>query len=176
MRIIISDKAKPLIVIVLISLLLISVTSLSEKFKSMKVMHLITEHEIRCRLLMESFNHIGACSPEDAALIWAEGLKIRSGALQYAVMSSELKESYEKQLEKSSPNWVTGISSPWIDSYRIIMSKEESIELIFSTFTSTGPAGDYRALLKIAKEGKFWRITDISADPGLYPYTLFKAH
>ena len=47
------------------------------------------------------------------------------------------------------------------------------IKLMFSTMTSTGPAGTYDAILTIAREGDFWHITKIAADPELYPYTRF---
>jgi len=42
--------------------------------------------------------------------------------------------------------------------------------LVFSTATSSGPAGDDNTVLTIAKDGDFWRIIQISADQGLYPY------
>jgi hypothetical protein len=41
------------------------------------------------------------------------------------------------------------------------------------TQTSTGPAGEYRAVLALQKEGDFWRISDISADDGLSAFTGF---
>lgn len=135
--------------------------------------------EVRSRLLMEAMNDVGACSPGDAAEVWASGLKKRSAALQYAVMDARLKTEYARQLESTAPNWVTGISSPWVDSYRIVRTEcpdadSRVIEMLFSTATSTGPAGDYRAVLHLARDGCFWRITAISADEGLAPYTGFQ--
>ena len=38
-------------------------------------------YEVRSRLLMEAMEDIGVCSPEQAALVWAKGLKMRSAAL-----------------------------------------------------------------------------------------------
>lgn len=136
------------------------------------------KYEVRSRLLMEAMDSVGVYSPEDAAMVWASGLEKRSAALQYSVMSKELKERYAEQLEESAPNWVTGVSSPWIDSYRIVRIEEPNentriIELSFSTMTSTGPAGTYNATLTITRDGDFWRITEIVADPELYPYTRF---
>lgn len=136
-------------------------------------------YKIRSRLLMEAMKNIGACTPAAAVKIWAEGLKERSAAMQYSVMSSELKRLYAAQLEKIAPNWVTGISSPWIESYEIVnfnipYDDRRIVELLFSTATSTGPAGEYKARLDISRINSFWQITEISADEALYPYTRFR--
>lgn len=136
------------------------------------------KYEVRSKLLMEAMEHVGVCNMEDTAKIWANGLKIRSAALQYSVLSKELKEKYVKQLDESAPNWVTGMSSPWIESYqinRIYPSGKNlySIKLTFLTATSTGPAGEYIAILTVYREGDFWRITKISMAQELYPYTGF---
>lgn len=61
-----------------------------------------------------------ALAPKDqlsAVNTWAEGVKMRNGALQYAVMSPELKKEYYDSL--SEGNWSTGTSSPWVESYKI---------------------------------------------------------
>ena len=135
--------------------------------------------EVRSRLLMEAMDFVGVCRPEDAALVWAEGLKARSAALQYAVMSKPLKEEYALQLQETAPNWVTGISSPFVSSYQIIRNDElnstqKRITLEFFLATSTGPAGSAKAELDIAKEGCFFRIVHIEADEALFPYTRFR--
>ena len=55
--------------------------------------------------------------PFGAVKTWAEGVKNHNGALQYAVMTPELKkEVYPKLVET---NWSTGGSSPWIKDYQI---------------------------------------------------------
>lgn len=131
--------------------------------------------EVRSRLLMEAMDNIGVCTPEEAALVWAKGLKKRSAAVQYSVMSEELKKGYAQKLEKTAPNWVTGLSSPWVESFEIsgveTEGKDRIIKLLISTRTSTGPAGDYLAILTVSQEGGFWRIKHITADSALYPYT-----
>jgi hypothetical protein len=137
------------------------------------------KYEVRSRLLMDVMDQVGACDPKTAVHVWANGLVERSAALQYSVFTKKLKTEYARQLETSAPNWVTGVSSPWVDSYKIVkiqdLSKDEKIfELVFSTATSTGPAGDYKATLHINREGEFWRISKLSFDDGLYPYTRFK--
>ena len=136
------------------------------------------KYEVRNELLMEAMNNVGVCDADAAANVWASGLKKRSAALQYSVMTEKLKKNYEKELETTAPNWVTGVSSPWVESYRIVKTEapsrnQRTILLNFSTLTSTGPAGDYNAQLTIKQEGDFWLISDISLDKELYSYTGF---
>ena len=95
-------------------------------------------------------------------------------------MSKELKEEYEEQLKLSAPNWVTGISSPWLESVKIIRMEEVEkdcyiIKLLFTTATSVGPVAEYKAVLTINQEGEFWRITKIKQDQELYVYTRFSS-
>ncbi|MGI6161228.1 MAG: hypothetical protein ACOYJD_04280 [Christensenellales bacterium] len=136
----------------------------------------VNDAEVRSRLLMEAMDYVGVCDATDAAGVWASGLKQRSAALQYSVMDAVLKAEYAKQLETAAPNWVTGMSSPWVKSYSIIdiQTPDENtsiIRIVFSTATSTGVAGDYEAVLTLTRQEPFWRITGIDADEGLYPYT-----
>lgn len=109
------------------------------------------KYEVRSNLLMDAMNQVGACSCKEAAQVWANGLKLRSAALQYSVMTKTLKDKYAADLEMTFPNWVTGVSSPWVDSF-IITDKDKDgnnciARIKFSTKTSTGPAGDYNASL-----------------------------
>lgn len=136
------------------------------------------DFEVRSQLLVEAMNYVGVCFPEDAAAVWAEGLKNRSAALQYAVMGKPLKDEYARQLNETAPNWVTGISSPFISEYQIVNTEAVSntlqrITLRFSLATSIGTAGEAQAVLDIIKEGSFWRIENIDADKALFPYTRF---
>ena len=48
---------------------------------------------------------------------WAEGVKTRDGKLQYSVMSQKLKDEYYPIFD--GLGWVTGVSSPWVESYEI---------------------------------------------------------
>jgi len=137
------------------------------------------KYEVRSRLLMEAKDSMGPCLPEGAAQVWAKGLVQRSAALQYAAMNADLKREYARQLETCAPNWVTGLSSPWVESYEIkgVESPDDNRRIIrmrFSTMTSTGPAGDYNAVLTVKRDGGFWRISAISSDEGLYPYTCYR--
>lgn len=135
----------------------------------------IDKYEVRNQLLMEAMNEIGVCSPEKAAEVWGNGLEIRSAAIQYSVMTQKLKSEYAQQLEESSPNWITGMSSPWIQKFEIIKTAKPDennyiFHLTFFTQSSTGLNGNHKAVITIIQEGEFWRISKIDADQGLYPY------
>ena len=93
------------------------------------------------RLLQEALT---PTTPKEAAEKWAQGVKDRNGALQYAVLSPELKEQSLSDFEGFG--WVTGVSSPWVEHFEI--TKETKIEedtweyeVRFERATSTGPAG-----------------------------------
>lgn len=187
MRLIISRNVKRAGLIVacafLLSLALVNLAGYIFGIKYISVFAAVAEankYEVRSELLMTAMDSVGACSPKGAAQVWAKGLVQRSGALQYAAMNNALKREYARQLETCAPNWVTGISSPWVEGYEIIKveSPDENsriIRLRFSTMSSTGPAGVYDAVLTLERDGDFWRISGISADEGLYPYTCFRA-
>lgn len=138
----------------------------------------INKYEVRSRLLMQAMEEVGVCTPEKAAEVWAKGLITRNAAMQYSVMSEKLKEEYEKQLEENFPNWVTGVSSPWVENYEIVKTESTDkntyiFHLRIFTKTSTGPAGEYKAILTVEYGNGFWRITKISADKELSVYTGF---
>ena len=67
------------------------------------------------------------------------------------------------------------MSSPWVSGYEIDKTEQTDniyvYYLTFSTATSTGSAGNYKATLTVAKETDFWRIINIKTDSKLYPYT-----
>jgi len=135
-------------------------------------------YAVRSQLLMEAMDRVGVGDPGSAAAVWAEGLMDRSAAMQYSVMTSDLKAEYAARLEQTFPNWVTGVSSPWIDRYEILETTPQGddrarIALKFITATSTGPAGSHRAALTIERDGAFWRISHIEAGEGLDAYTGF---
>lgn len=81
-----------------------------------------------------------ALAPKDqlsAVNSWAEGVKTRNGAWQYAVMTPELKkETYNSFAEA---NWSTGVSSPWVKNYEVKeLSKLSDAAYLYSVvFTYT---------------------------------------
>lgn len=138
----------------------------------------IDKYQVRTQLLMKATDEVGAASAEEAAMVWGHGLDMRSAALQYAVMTPGLKAEYAAQLETTYANWVTGGSSPWVDKYEIVSQTGidknwSSIRLRFHLITSTGPAGDYDAVLSIVKQGSHWQVAAVSADKELSWYTGF---
>ena len=135
-------------------------------------------YSVRSQLLMEAMDSVGVAGPEAAATVWAEGLRQRSAALQYSVMDEDLRETYAADLDRTFPNWVTGVSSPWVERYEILKinslgDSRAEVELAFETATSTGPAGTYLATLTVEEDGAFWRIESIQSDEGLNAYTGF---
>ena len=136
------------------------------------------ELESRVKLLEQAMAHVGVCSPEDAVDVWVQGLMERSAAMQYAVMSPALKAQYAKALEKTAPNWVTGVSSPWVNGYSVFDVSEISpdmrlFSLSITTQTSAGAADSYLAVLALEPDGAFWRIGGICTDEELLIYTGF---
>lgn len=60
---------------------------------------------------------VAAKTPEAAVDTWARAVKTRNGALQYAMLSPNLKELQRESFEAAG--WVTGTSSPWLEQYKI---------------------------------------------------------
>lgn len=185
MKMVLSGQVKGVIrVVIVICLLVVALFNVVGYYFNCKYISVfaavaeVDKYEVRNELLMDAMNQVGVNNPESAAKVWANGLKARSAALQYSVLGTKLRQEYAKQLDENYPNWVTGMSSPWVDSYKITDvsaagDDRYAIKVSFSTATSAGPAGDYNALLIVAREGDFWRIADISADKELYPYIGF---
>ncbi|MFA5676207.1 MAG: hypothetical protein WDA65_06745 [Christensenellales bacterium] len=136
------------------------------------------ESELRLKLFQEAMEYVGVCGRDEAANVWAKGLMERSAAMQYSVMDSPLKKQYAKSLQKSAPNWVTGVSSPWVSGYRVFDINETDDGLFLYSLTvytesSAGPEGEYTAVLAIGRDGDFWRIKGIFTDEELFAYTGF---
>ena len=132
-------------------------------------------YKIRSELLMEASREIGACSPEQAARVWAGGLVNRSGAQQYAVLAPELRDGYAEKLTRYNPNWVTGVSSPWVDSFHITHAQPNfdgttRFELEFTLLTSWSPPEKAQATVQVAPCGNHYCIQEIKADKTLAPY------
>lgn len=183
MRIITSKKAKKVtftLIVVLIAIavlfnLMINFVDIEEVATALN----INKYEVRSDLLMTAMDNVGVAKPEEAIAIWSNGLKMRSAAMQYSVMTTKLKGIYAAQLEKTFSNWVTGMSSPWVDSYKILSNEKKNdntniYTVSYITMTSTGPAGEYKAKLTVVKEKDFWRISTVVTDKELVPYTGFK--
>ena len=118
--------------------------------------------EERVEMLEES---IVPTTPKATVDTFAKAVKSRNGAVQYALFPKEIRVGLTKSMENS--HWVTGVSSPWVETYRIISQKEKvknkRIEYIveFDLFTSTGKAGKDQARLTVEKIGEKWLITSL---------------
>jgi len=55
---------------------------------------------------------------------WARAAKNRNGAVQYMMMCPDLQKKHLSNLKDL--NWVTGVSSPWIANYKIIVQTKKS--------------------------------------------------
>lgn len=138
---------------------------------------------VRCSvqrdLLKDAMNYVGVDSPEKAVDVWSEGLKQRSAAIQYSVMTKELKDIYEKNLKETNANWVTGMSSPWVEGYEIINEKKvndktQSFEIKYDTASSTGASAPFTVVLEVINDNDFWHILKVNGDETSTAYTGFQ--
>lgn len=76
---------------------------------------------------------------DEVVNLFAKANKERNGAVQFMLFSDSLKNKYKDRW----PNWVSGVSSPWIISYTIkksTQSKNSSkFEINYKWATSAGP-------------------------------------
>lgn len=97
---------------------------------------------------------------EDAVNMYAEAVKMRNGAIQYGLLSDELRD--EKYNEFKELGFVTGTSSPWVDSYEIENIGDNSFKIIFNLRTSV-PTDSITSTVKVKliQDGEYWRISSI---------------
>lgn len=95
------------------------------------------------------------------AKAWAEAFKKRDGKAQYALYTG----AYQKKVydEYAALNWVTGTSSPWVESYTTKLTAGGAAVTV-KYATSTGPAGAYTVQLKYGKEGGKLKIGAVSEE------------
>ena len=108
-------------------------------------------------------------SPREAAERWAEGVKTRNGALQYAVLAPELREKMLEYYE--GLGWVTGTSSPWVAGVEVVAERREvdgrwEYEIGYQWATSTGPAGRSREVLVVVQVGERWLVAQVTRADG----------
>jgi len=106
---------------------------------------------------------------EVAVQKWAEGVKTRNGALQFAMFSPEVKGKELSSFEKLG-GWLTGVSSPWVESYEIskgIPKTQDSFEfqVKFSIATSDGKGLMINNVV-VQLNNKNWYISEIRAEDG----------
>jgi hypothetical protein len=69
---------------------------------------------------------------------WAKAIQDRDGRAQYELLSADLQSEFHDCYENA--NWVTGMSSPWVNSFTIEVSGNSAI-VFYEGMTSTGFAG-----------------------------------
>lgn len=111
-------------------------------------------------------------SPEVAAQTWAKGVKERNGAEQYAALSTDLRNQMKDSFAQN--NWVTGVSSPWVESYQVtheqrLDSNTFQYHVEFNYATSTGPAGQSVEQVTVKRDGDRWFISQLSSHPQQTP-------
>jgi len=105
-------------------------------------------------------------SPEEAVLKWAEGVKTRNGALQYAVLAPELQE-----VTNIRPYMVTGVSSPWVEDYDVEAlvqtddGRSARFRVRYNMWTSSGFFGveEEEVLVRNYGDRDGWRVAEIRA-------------
>lgn len=97
--------------LILFGLLLFASTSFA--------INITTQQSSRRIFLLEAA--LAPANPEAVANAWANAAKNRNGAVQYMLMCPDLQKANLSNLE--ALNWVTGVSSPWISSTKIISEK-----------------------------------------------------
>ncbi|MBE6012637.1 stalk domain-containing protein [Anaeropeptidivorans aminofermentans] len=141
-----------------------------------KSISLYSKDKAKLRLLYDAIDRLGAVSPEKAIDIWSQGLIERNAAIQYAVMTDALKESYVKSLEENGYDfWITGVSSPWVESYEIsdkvnTSDIKQEYHIKYNTKTSEG-SYHFNVTLLLIKDGDYWKIEDIAGDEESSAYT-----
>lgn len=109
------------------------------------------------------------------ALQWAEAIKNRDGRAQYELLGAKLQAEFKDYYE--NVNWVTGVSSPWINSYEIEIMGDYAV-VFFENMTSAGFAGytadtlsfsEENGQLKIRRIDGFNNFSVYSAEKGVIP-------
>lgn len=159
---------KLLILIGIILLVLVTVVSILRM-----IQHREWLEQRRIELLEDA---LAPRSADLAAYSWAEAVKTRNGAWQYALMDNNLRAQYRKEFEES--NWVTGFSSPWVEKYQVSRETEDEIgnvtfKIVFDWYTSSGYAYSNTATLTVSKftDPDKWLITylNFSYEPDQKP-------
>lgn len=80
---------------------------------------------------------------------WAKAVQNRDGKAQYGLMSPEFQKRAYNDYQES--HWVTGLSSPWVDSYRVAPSDDTAV-VTYTYMTSAGFAGYYEQTLSFTEK------------------------
>ena len=89
-------------------------------------------YKARINMFIQFTDNYKPADAQSVAKQWAEGIKTRNGVLQYVVLSKGLKKGFEELADESDRKaWVTGFSSPWVESYKISeISKSQTLHQV----------------------------------------------
>ena len=90
---------------------------------------------------------------------WAEAVKMRDGKAQYNLLSPKCQSAVYN--DYSAEGWVTGVSSPWVESYEVSVGRN-SATVTYRYATSTGFAGFYAQTLTFVEQNGKWYIDSFS--------------
>lgn len=127
----------------------------------------ISQLEEKNKLFKEAMDNFGVINKEQAVKLYAEGIKTRSGPLQYSVMCKQLKCEFENEMNKyQNYAWVTGTSSPWVSEYKVLEYKNiknntYSVMIKFTLNDAKGMIEERYTELEVKKINKIWCITNI---------------
>lgn len=101
---------------------------------------------------------------EQCVQMYAQAVKERKGAIQYALYSEKLRTDTKSNFQDL--NWVTGVSSPWVTGFDIYENKDagkDAYNIIFHWATSTGKSPDSKTIVTLENisEQEYWQITSI---------------
>ncbi|MED1725585.1 hypothetical protein ACWKW1_10055 [Brevibacillus parabrevis] len=109
-------------------------------------------------------------SAYDTAQTWAKAVKLRNGALQYALLTEQARSGLKAPLENA--HWVTGASSPWVEGFTVASITDDSAgsgqnqklkyQVDFDLVTSTGKFGTDRAILVVSQQGDQWFVESVA--------------
>lgn len=98
-------------------------------------------------------------SPFECVEMYANAVKNRNGAIQYALMTdTQKKRSYN---ELNGLHWRTGVSSPWITKYSITQEDATKYRIIFDLATSSGSAGSQITIVYVENVSGVYKISSI---------------
>ncbi|MBY0120537.1 hypothetical protein [Bacillus sp. S/N-304-OC-R1] len=161
---------KKMMMLVAALVLGISTAAFAGSFNSVEKSTVSSEKEVEKSSIEEQLEMlemgIVSTNPDLTVETWANAVKLRNGALQYALLTKDAKASVKELFEKY--HWVTGVSSPWVESSKVISKKENNDKTIqyvveFRLATSTGYGGKDYAALTLVKMGDQWFINTIKS-------------
>lgn len=95
----------------------------------------------------------------DVAAQWAQAMQMRDGYAQFQLYSDDMRDATYDYY--AGLGWVTGTSSPWIESCTI-RQQGDAVYVVFSYATSTGAAGTETIKLTFTLQSGRWRIASVT--------------